>query len=980
MEAGVRERQTMEKAVREQLQALVGAGNVAAGPEAGSGFLRARCNAPEWLRVSPDATEQVQAIVNLARENKAGILTCTNRYALAEDLDRMGILLDFSRLNRIERIDIRNLVAHIERGVTWEQLNKALKPLGVKTYAPVAANSFSVVETIVARAVGKGITKFPDYPLMNMKVVLADGDVLKTGTHGFNEEAADGRNEGGPNLSQWHVGADDIFGVVTRGSIMLWPVCEARSCLVYGFEEIEEVLKALKEVPRTELGVEYIAINRASLQRLLGEAGEAFPVWSLVVGFEGRQKLVSHNEDRVGTLLEKYDASRKDSLVPAVTEQLDEPWMEASENHTAFFARFSRVMALDEKVQRAAEAAGVGCSNVGTILVSVDRGRAVYAAYDWFCEKDCSEVLETMNLSLAEEGAFFDRPHGPLGRKIYKSIPNHLPVLKHIKGFLDPENILNPGRILREEDKSWEPPKVPEGEIGLTVDNLKEVVGKLRKCVGEEWVSDNPVDLISHGRDFTVFSGERPNIVILPESKEQIQEIMRIAYEHGIPVVPQTTGFNHGGLTISRKGGILVDLRRMDKGCTVDEEAMTVSVSPAVRMRYVWWESVKHKATEGVHLKPILPLTLGSVSLLSNYVARGAPGTAAKHGNATEVTVRMTWVLPNGEVFELGPGVIPGVGNLPIQYGPGPEINGMFFNADGQFGICTELTAKLYPEYDNVGELEELLTGAGFESDSHKAFCKIIDATYDVARENITEFMYKGHPGAFALGIASKMDGMSIKDALRMSPRHPLALMVSGYDAEEIAIKKEILKEILERHGMLIMDPNVFGEEMAKMISTDPLKMSLGVRDNFAGSYKGAFQWTAAQVKMDLLPDIAKEYEKLVNKYWKTSDPAVSVEHAMTDTAVQGPLPYGRCGPCEFDYWWDQGNPEEVKRATTMIHKTNRLLLKFGGSLWRNMFGAGEYHLPMWGKYFEVLKQTKAAFDPANLMHPDVLPLTDDYV
>ena len=44
------------------------------------------------------------------------------------------------------------------------------------------------------------------------------------------------------------------------------------------------------------------------------------------------------------------------------------------------------------------------------------------------------------------------------------------------------------------------------------------------------------------------------------------------------------------------------------------------------------------------------------------------------------------------------------------------------------------------------------------------------------------------------------------------------------------------------------------------------------------------------------------------------------------------------------------------------------------------MFGAGEYHLPMWGKYFEILKKTKAAFDPANLMHPDVLPLTDDYV
>jgi FAD/FMN-containing dehydrogenase len=970
----------MGKPLLEELEAVVGAENVVEGPEASSGLLRAGSGVPEWIRVSPETTEQVQAIVRRARRRGAGILTCTNRYALEEDLLRKGVLVDFSRMNRVERIDTRNLVAHIERGVTWERLKDALKPLGVKTYAPVAANSCSVVETIVARAVGKGITKFPDYPLMNMKVVLADGDVLKTGTHGFNEEAADGRNEGGPNLSQWHVGADDIFGLVARASIMLWPVCETRSCLVYGFDGVEEVLKVLKEVPRTELGVEYVAVNRASLQRLLGEEGNGFPDWSLVVGFEGREKLVSHNKERVGTLLEKYRGSREEALVPAMTKQLDACWMEASDNHTAFFARFSRMRDLDERVLEAAEAAGVGPADVGKILVSVDRGRAIYASYDWFCGEDCSEALEKMTLSLVDQGAFFDRPHGSLGRKIYKSIPSHLAVLKHIKGFLDPENVLNPGRILREEDRAWQPPKVPEGEIGLTVDNLKEVVAKLKACVGEDWVSDNPVDLISHGRDFTVFSGERPNIVVLPESKEQIQQIMRIAYGHGIPVVPQTTGFNHGGLTISRKGGILVDLRRMDRVCAIDEEAMTVTVSPAVRMRSIWWEAVKHKATEGVHLKPILPLTLGSVSLLSNYVARGAPGTAAKHGNATEVTVRMSWVLPNGEVFELGPAAISGVGNLPIQYCPGPEINGMFFNADGQFGICTELTAKLYPEYDNVIEMEELLTGAGLEPDGHKAFCKIIDATYEVARENITEFMYKGHPGGFALGFASKVEGISVKEALAMAPRHPLALMVSGFDAEEIAIKKEILKEILERHGMFIMDPSMFGKEMAEMISTDPLKMSLGIRDNFAGSYKGAFQWTAAQVKMDLLPEISLEYEKLVNKYWKTSDPTVRVEHAMTDTAVQGPLPYGRCGPCEFDYWWDQGNPEEVKRATTMIHKTNRLLLKFGGSLWRNMFGAGEYHLPMWGKYFEILKQTKAAFDPANLMHPDVLPLTEDYV
>jgi len=133
----------MGKTLVEGLEAIVGGENVAVGPEAARKFLRAGAVMPEWIRVCPGTTEEVQAIVRLARERRVGILTCPNRYALPEDLLRKGILVDFSRMDRVERIDTRNLVAHIERGVTWGKLKEALKPLGVKTYAPVAANSFS---------------------------------------------------------------------------------------------------------------------------------------------------------------------------------------------------------------------------------------------------------------------------------------------------------------------------------------------------------------------------------------------------------------------------------------------------------------------------------------------------------------------------------------------------------------------------------------------------------------------------------------------------------------------------------------------------------------------------------------------------------------------------------------------------------------------------------------------------------------------
>ncbi len=981
MEATLKGRGAGVESILDDLRALVGAEHVLAGPGAAGEFLRGGQQAPGLAVVLPGSTEEVQGIVNLARERGVPILTCNDRYLLPEDHGREALLLDFLRMNRIERIDALNLMVHVERGVTWEALNAELKGLGVKAVAPVAANSQYVVECVTARVVGKAASRFPDYPLTNQKVVLADGSIQLTGTHTLSEEGADGRhNDGGPAISTWHIGADDIFGVVTRASVMLWPVCEARSCQVYAFDDYDALLAALKEVPRRELGIEFLGINRTSLARLLGRDAESFPAWALVVGFEGRKRHVSYQEAKVRGLFENLPCEPAHGLAEDMIEKLDEPWMEASHNHTAFFSLFSRMKDLDAICDQAAGEAGVPGEKVGKLIVSHDLGRAAYAVYDWFSDEDHARAIEDLNQSLADGGAFFDRPHGALARKIYSSIPNHLPVLKQIKGILDPDNTLNPGRTLRDEDVAWQPAEITEKEAGLTTGNLKVVLGKLGEAIGTEWVSDNPVDLSPYGRDFTVFSGERPNIVALPSSAEDVQAIIRIAYGHGIPVVPMSTGFNHGGLTIARKGGILVDLRRMDQTCSFDEESMTVRISPAVRMRSVWWEAIKHRATDGFHLKPILPLTFGSVSMLSNYVARGGAGTAFKYGGNPELTVGMTWVLPNGDILKVGPSAIPNVGDLPLHYCPGPELNGMFFNADGMFGICTEITAKCYPEPDNAEALEDMMSAANYDPDAHKSFCKTIDAMYELSRENVTDFMYKSHPGVFAMAVTAILKDLKVRDAVTASPIHPLGIMISAHDEQELAIKREIVEEVLQKHEMMIMDPNLLGPEVADMQTTDPVKKALGVKENIVGTYKGAFQWTACIVKMEKIPAMALDYERLVKKYWKTTDPKISVEHAMTGTDIQGPLQYGRVGSCEFDWWWDQGNPEEVKRASTMIRKTNELMIKHGAPLFRNMFGAGEYYIPALGTYYTVLKKAKKAFDPANLMHPDVLPLTEDYV
>ncbi len=929
------------------------------------------------LAVRPRSTEEVQAVVRLADEAGWAVYTSNDRTLRSAPEVRPGILLDFRRMTAVEKLDKRNLLAHVQRGVTFEALKQELDKLDLKLATPLAATSDSVLCNFVNRAPLKKATLYAEPHLYNMQVVLADGNLLRTGSHALNE-MNDCREDGGPSLSRWHVGSDDIFGVVTRATVWLYPKTECRDVLLFGFDDLEEVVTALRNGPRTERGWEYLALNRRFLASLLGTGASDAPAWTLVVGFDGRKRLVEYQKRNVAEMIPTFGGKPVKAYEEEMLTLLDEVWYQASPLHTGFYADCTRFGELDTLAREHITRAGVPAEEVGQCLLSVNRGRCLYSQYDVFADPSRHPgMLEALESKLASAGAFYDRPQGELTRQVIDSVPNLREHLRTVKGVTDPKGTLNPGRYVSIEDAGYEPPTVgfdtPE-DTGVNEGNIRTVEEKLREAIGAQWVTSNPADLSVYGRDFTVYSGERPNLVVLPETTEEVQKVMRIAYEHKIPLVPLTTGFNHGGLTVPRKGGILVDLKRMSRLVAIDEETLTASFEPGVRMRNLWQECQKVTTYEDLRLKPILPLTFGSISLLSNYVSRGGPGSALKYGFGSDLTVNMTWVLPNGEILRNGPSSVPGVGNLGVNWGPGPDISGMFFNADGAFGICTELTAKLYPDM----HCEERIQTGIFDEDP-EGIEKACNAIYDFSREHLVEFMYKTHPGTIAVGIAGIL-GMEPHDLLPITPKQPLFLLVTGMDEEETRIRAELTQEVLARNEVMVVDPSMLPPELNQLASTDPLKASLGVENNTVGTHRGAFQWQAGYVSVDTVPILTMAYKKLVKKYWKTSDVKATLESSLTGTVIQGPLPYSRIGTIEFDYFWDQGNPEDVKRASIMLRKTTELLLDHGGIPIRNMFGFGELLMPRLGVYYDLVKRMRRAFDPANLMHPDVLPATDDYV
>ncbi|MDD5224511.1 MAG: FAD-dependent oxidoreductase, partial [bacterium] len=163
--------------------------------------------------VQPDKAEEVQKLLPWARENRISVYTKYSPYFPESVANAEGVAIDFQKMNQIERVDSLNLMAHVQRGVTFAQLQQVLEPLGLRVGVPVAGGSDSVMESLVNREVLKGAAKFPEVQVTNMKVVLADGRIHLTGSHALDEEMADWKEDGGPSFSRWYLASQDFYGV-----------------------------------------------------------------------------------------------------------------------------------------------------------------------------------------------------------------------------------------------------------------------------------------------------------------------------------------------------------------------------------------------------------------------------------------------------------------------------------------------------------------------------------------------------------------------------------------------------------------------------------------------------------------------------------------------------------------------------------------------------------------------------------------------
>ncbi len=206
----------------------------------------------------------------------------------------------------------------------------------------------------------------------------------------------------------------------------------------------------------------------------------------------------------------------------------------------------------------------------------------------------------------------------------------------------------------------------------------------LIEIVGEQSFTDNLIDLVSYSYDASEHS-HRPSCAVWVESPEQISEILKLANRERVPVIPRGSGTGLSGMAVPARGGIVLDLTRMNKILKISIEDRLAVVQPGV----VYAALEKALAAYGFFFPP--DPASGKVCTLGGNVATNAGGVkGAKYGTTRDYVLGLQLVLPDGRIMRTGSRTMKSVS--------GYDLTRLFVGSEGTLGVVTEITLKINPK------------------------------------------------------------------------------------------------------------------------------------------------------------------------------------------------------------------------------------------------------------------------------------------
>jgi len=434
-------------------------------------------------------------------------------------------------------------------------------------------------------------------------------------------------------------------------------------------------------------------------------------------------------------------------------------------------------------------------------------------------------------------------------------------------------------------------------------------------------LTDN-VDLAVYECDAETLDFARPDVVVLPDSTEQVASIIKIAAQYGLPVTARGAGTGLSGGATSIMGGISLVLTRMNKVLQVDPiDRLAVAQVGATNL------SISEAAAGfGLYFAPDPSSQVAST--VGGNIAENAGGPhTLKYGMTTNHILGLKVVLSNGDVITLGGRV---------RANQGLDLIGLFAGSEGTLGVATEAILRLIPRAQAI---ETML--AYFPS-------------LETAGQAVSDIVASGVIPA-AMELIDKITLNAVEDALHYGLRRDAeALLIVELDGPRagIIIQREIVEACIGKNGAFSVQWANDAYERTKIWKAR--KNAFGALGRIAPNayvLDGVIPRSKLAQAIAQIYAIGRKYDLIVANVYHAGD--------------------GNLHPCML---YHRDNADEVKRVIHCGKEILELCVALGGTL-SGEHGIGiekilEMPIAFTESDLEAMRCVKRAFDPTNLCNP----------